>query len=78
MGSGNAPFKFGPADSAAFFKQLGWHEVEYHSHVEEGRRLKREMRLMWLWRIVGRFMSSRRRAAAARMSGILLLQRIDN
>jgi O-methyltransferase involved in polyketide biosynthesis len=29
-------------------------------------------------RIVGRFMSARRRAAMARMSGIPLLQRIDN
>ena len=76
--SGNAPFKFGPADSAAFFGSLGWHEAEYHSQMEEARRLKREMRLMWLWRIVGRFMSARRRAAAARMSGILLLQRIDS
>ena len=76
--SGNAPFKFGPADSAAFFKHLGWHEAEYHSHMVEARRLNREMRMMWLWRIVGRFMSSRRRAAMARMSGILLLQRIDN
>ena len=75
---GNAPFKFGPEDSAAFFGALGWREVVYRSQMEEARRLHREMRLMWLWRFVGRFMSGKRRAAMKRMSGIILLERIDD
>lgn len=74
---GNAPFKFGPEDSAAFFGALGWREAVYRSQMEEARRLKREMKLMWMWRIVGRLMSAKRRAAMKKMSGIILLERAD-
>ena len=73
---GNAPFKFGPEDSVAFFTPLGWREAEYHSQMEEARRLKREMRMMWFWRFMSRLMSAKRRAAMKRMSGIILLERI--
>ncbi len=75
--SGNAPFKFAPADSAAFFGALGWRELRFLSQMEEARRLKREMRGMWLWRFVGRFMSAKRREMGRRMSAILLLERDD-
>jgi len=74
---GNAPFKFGPENSIAFFSALGWREVVYRSMVEEAQRLHREMRMMWLWRFMGRFMSAKRRAATKRMSGTILLERID-
>ncbi len=74
---GNASFKFGPEDSAAFFTSVGWREVEYHSTMREAQRLKREMRMMWFWRIMMRFMPRGRRAAAERMSGIILLERTD-
>ncbi|MEP6730912.1 MAG: class I SAM-dependent methyltransferase [bacterium] len=73
---GNAPFKFGPEDSAAFFGALGWREAVYRSMMDEARRLHREMRMMWLWRFVGRFMPAERRAKMARMSGIILLERV--
>jgi methyltransferase (TIGR00027 family) len=73
--SGNAPFKFGPADSAAFFGALGWREIRFLSQVDEARRLKREMKGMWLWRLVGLLMSAKRREAARRMSAIILLER---
>jgi methyltransferase (TIGR00027 family) len=73
--SGNAPFKFGPADSAAFFGKLGWREVRFLSQVDEARRLKREMRGMWLWRLMSLLMSPKRREAGRRMSAILLLER---
>ena len=72
---GNAPFKFGPEDSSVFFAPLGWREVEYHSMMEEARRLNREMRMMGFWRFVSRFMPEKRRAAMRRMSGIILLER---
>ncbi len=75
--SGNAPFKFGPADSAAFFGKLGWKEIRFLSQMEEARRLKREMNMMWLWRFISRFMSAKRREAGRRMSAILLLERDD-
>lgn len=75
--SGNAPFKFAPADSAGFFGALGWKELRFLSQVEEARRLKREMRGMWMWRFISLFMSARRREAGRRMSAILLLERND-
>jgi methyltransferase (TIGR00027 family) len=76
--AGNAPFKFGPADSAMFFKAVGWREIRFLSQIDEARRLNREMKLMWLWRIVGRFMSKKRREAARRMPAIILLERDDS
>jgi methyltransferase (TIGR00027 family) len=74
----NAPFKFGPADSAAFFHALGWKEIRFRSQIEEARRLKREMRGMWLWRLIGHFMSAKRREEGRKMSAVLLLERIDS
>jgi methyltransferase (TIGR00027 family) len=74
---GNAPFKFGPEDSAAFFTALGWREAEFHSMMAEAKRLNREMRMKWLWRFMSLFMPPRRRAAMKRMSGIILLERAD-
>ncbi|MDQ2665745.1 MAG: class I SAM-dependent methyltransferase [Gemmatimonadota bacterium] len=73
----NAPFKFGPADSAAFFASVGWREDTYRSSMAEARRLKREMRGMWFWRLMTKFMPAKRRAAMKKMSGILLLERAD-
>lgn len=69
-----APFQFAAADSAAFFGALGWRETEFHSMVEEAHRLRREMRLMWLWRLLGRLSSARRQDEFRRMSGIVLLE----
>jgi methyltransferase (TIGR00027 family) len=77
VAKGNAPFKFGPADSAAFFAPLGWHESVYRSQMEEARRLNRQMRMMWFWRLFALIMPPRRRAAMRRLSGMILLERID-
>ena len=74
---GNAPFKFGPEDSAAFFKSVGWRETTFKSAMAEAQRLDREMRGMWFWRFMTRFMPAKRREAMRRMSGFLLLERID-
>jgi methyltransferase (TIGR00027 family) len=74
---GNAPFKFGPEDSVAFFASVGWRETTYKSAMVEARRLDREMRGMWLWRFLTRFMPAKRRQAMQRMSGFLMLERSD-
>ena len=74
---GNAPFKFGPEDSAAFFASVGWRETSYRAAMVEAKRLDREMRGMWFWRFLSRFMPEKRRKAMARMSGYLLLKRSD-
>jgi methyltransferase (TIGR00027 family) len=71
----NAPFKFGPADSAAFFAPLDWREIEYHGALDDARRLRREMKGRWFFRILGLFASPARRAAIKKMSGTILLER---
>jgi len=43
---------------------------------EEANRLHRaEVRFAWLWRLLGRFSSPKRREEARRMSGMALLRR---
>jgi methyltransferase (TIGR00027 family) len=75
VAAGNAPFRFAPADSAAFFASLGWRELAFRSAMEDARRLRREMRGMWLWRLLSRFTRGVRREEFRRMSGIVLLER---
>lgn len=72
---GNAPFQFAPADGADFFRPFGWRLVEFRSSMLEARRLRREMRGAWVWRIVGRLMSAKQRRDMEKMSGIVLLER---
>jgi methyltransferase (TIGR00027 family) len=72
---GNATFRFAPAEGTAFFAPFGWREVEYRSSLEEARRLRREMSMMWLWRFLGRLSSAARQEETRRMSGTVLLER---
>lgn len=75
VAAGNAPFQFAPADSSGFFAGLGWREVQFRSAMEDAHRLKREMRFMWLWRLLGRLALKARREEFRRMSGTVLLER---
>jgi methyltransferase (TIGR00027 family) len=75
VAAGNAPFRFAPADSAGFFASLGWRELAFRSAMEDARRLRREMRGMWFWRLLSRFTRRVRREEFRRMSGIVLLER---
>jgi methyltransferase (TIGR00027 family) len=72
---GNAPFRFAPADSAGFFASLGWRELAFRSAMDDARRLRREMRGMWFWRLVNRVTGRARREEFRRLSGIVLLER---
>ncbi|MGB7212566.1 MAG: class I SAM-dependent methyltransferase [Gemmatimonadales bacterium] len=74
---GNAPFQFGPAEGTAFFHATGWREEIFRSSLEEARRLHREMSMMWFWRTLGRLTSRREREEIRRMSGFVLLERIE-
>ena len=74
---GNAPFRFGPAEGTAFFRDFGWQEESFRSSLEEAHRLHREMPMMWLWRLLGRLSSAREREEVRRMSGFVLLRRAD-
>lgn len=72
---GNAQFQFAPPDGTVFFDKLGWRESEFRSAMDEAHRLKREMRMMWLWRAIGRLYPAGKREEFRRMSGIVLLER---
>ena len=71
---GNAPFRFGPAESTGFFAPYGWRELEYRSHWDESLRLKRTMPNMWMWKILRWLQPKKRREAMNRFSGIILLE----
>ncbi|WP_457097584.1 class I SAM-dependent methyltransferase [Lysobacter sp. P5_B9] len=71
---GNAPFRFGPAESTGFFAPYGWRELEYRSHWDESLRLKRTMPNMWMWKILRWLQPKKRREAMNHFSGIILLE----
>lgn len=73
---GNAPFLFAPEEGTSFFEPFGWRSVDYRSIGEEARRLKREMRGAWLWRLLGALMSAERKEEYRRMSGVVRLDRV--
>src|SRR5258708_3696404 len=73
--AGNAAFIFAPAEDTKFFAPYGWREVEYRNTMDEGIRLKRVPKMMFLWRILGLFASRARKEQFKRFSGIVLLER---
>lgn len=75
VNEGNAPFQFAPAESTKFFEPFGWREVQFRQSMEEAHRLKREMRMMWFWRFLGRLSSPARKEEYKRFSGYALLER---
>jgi methyltransferase (TIGR00027 family) len=70
----DAPFRFAPAEGTAFFAPHGWRESEFRSTWDESQRLGRSMPGAWLWKLLMRLQSARRREAGRRMSGIVLLE----
>lgn len=71
----DATFQFAPAEGTRFFEPFGWREIEFRSVAEEARRLRREMRMMWLWRFFSRLSSKEKREEFRRMAGYILLER---
>ena len=71
---GTAPMHFAPADGPAFFRPYGWAVAEERSMLDEGRRLHREMRLAWLFRMMA--FTEKRREVARRVSQIVELTRV--
>jgi len=70
---GTVPMHFGPADGGGFFRPYGWVVAEERSMLEEGRRLRREMRLAWLWRLL--WVTEKQRTQARRVSLVIELVR---
>ncbi len=73
--AGNAPFRFGPAESTGFFEPLGWRELEYRPLFEESLRLKRSMPFARFWQLAGKLSSRKKREEFRRFSGVALLKR---
>jgi len=72
---GTAKFQFAPAAGTAFFEPHGWKEERFVSSSDSARRLKREMRGMWFWRLIGRLYPAHVREQFRRFSGYVLLTR---
>ncbi|HEX6751127.1 MAG TPA: SAM-dependent methyltransferase [Longimicrobium sp.] len=73
--AGNAPFKFAPEEGSGFFARYGWREAWWSGTFDDALRLKRHMRLAWLWAFLARISSERRREEFRRFSINLLLER---
>ena len=76
LAKGNAPFRFAPPEGTAFFATFGWIEKRFFSLWDESRRLQREMRGAWLWALLSRVMSEKRREEGRRLSGVVLLEKL--
>ena len=63
-------------DFSSFFERYGWTEMEFRPQMEEARRLKREMSMMWLWRLLGALRSKKVREEFRRFSGCAVLERM--
>lgn len=74
--AGNAPFRFGPAESTGFFAPYDWREVEWRSQMTEGLRLKRTFPLARMSTLLGRLAPKSRQEEFRRFSGIALLDRM--
>lgn len=54
---------------------MGWQAATVRWGYDESHRLKREMRPIRMWRIIGRLHPAERREAFRRMSSFMLLER---
>jgi methyltransferase (TIGR00027 family) len=72
---GNAPFRFGPAESTAWFAPYGWRELEFHSTWTDAMRLNRKPRGAALWNFLLKISPKKQREEQLRMSGIALMER---
>lgn len=70
-------FNFAPEEGTKFFEPFGWKEGHFYGSMTEAKRLNREMRGAWLWRLIGNLGGAKRRAMFNRFSGIVRLERIS-
>ncbi len=75
VSAGNAPFRFAPEESTKFFEPYGWREEQFRSSWLEAKRLNRQMKMAWLWALLGLLRSREKQEGIKRFSGIVLLQR---
>lgn len=73
--NGNATMLFAPEKGAEFFRQYGWNVALLRSFWKESRRLKRQIRLAWLFEILIRWFAKERWETLNKQNGIVLLER---
>ena len=78
MTDAHARMQFAPETGTDFFREFGWNEAEFRSTWEEARRLRREMPMAWLFRLLAQLASARRREAFRRMGASVLLERASS
>jgi hypothetical protein len=71
----SARMLFAPEEGVEFFRPHGWKVSEFRSTWEEAQRLKREMRMAWLIKLMNVVASNARREAGRKMSALVLLKR---
>jgi len=72
----SATFRFAPEEGAEFYERSGWKLVEYRSAWLEARRLKREMPMAWIWRLLyPRYTRQEQGRRSGPMTGVLFLSR---
>lgn len=72
-----APFCFAPANDSAFFEPFGWRERDYRSIWDESIRLERSVPFASFWSAFGRLALPDLQDAVSRISGVVLLERVD-
>lgn len=73
---GNVQMHFAPEGGADFFKPYGWKADDLRSVAKEARRLKREMPMMWVYRLMTPLASKKRKEFFSKMdSHFVLLKR---
>lgn len=73
--AGAAEFKFATDKGARFFAERGWEIREERTTADEARRLQREGRFAWLFRLMGLFLSAARKEQYRHLNDFLLLER---
>ncbi len=76
VAAGGAPFLFAPAEGSDFFRPYGWREGLFRSTWEESQRLNRTMKGAWIWNLIGKLSSRKRREEFRRFAGYALLERV--
>lgn len=76
LDANSAVFRFAPPDGADFYARFGWRLVSYGSMLLEMRRLRREPRSMWLWRLMlWRLLRAEQTRRSGPMTGTILMER---
>jgi methyltransferase (TIGR00027 family) len=70
----NAAFLFAPEEGTKFFEPTGWREKEFHSVGDDSKRLNRQMKMAWLWRLSALLATKKKKAMWHRFAGTVLLE----